>query len=72
MVAVDGDARAVVISLLRADLENHFGVSDFFLEFGGDIFEADEEEGVGAFDAFSRAVGGGADALADPAEFVQV
>ena len=39
---------------------------------GGDIFEADEEEGVGAFDAFAGAVGRGADALAEPSEFVQV
>ena len=39
---------------------------------GGDIFEADEEEGVVAFDTFSSAVGRGADALADPAEFFRV
>ena len=32
----------------------------------------DEEEVVGDFDAFSSAVGRGADALAEPAEFFQV
>ena len=45
---------------------------DFFSAVGEDIFEADEEEGVGAFDTFARAAGRGADALADPAEFVRV
>ena len=28
-ISSDGDARAVGIALLRADLANHFGVSDF-------------------------------------------
>ena len=69
-VAADGDARAVGIAILWADLANHFGVSDFFSSVGGDIFEADEEEGVGAFDAFASAVGRGADVLAEPAELV--
>ena len=55
-----------------ADFANYFGEIDLFAAFGGDIFEADEEEGVGAFDAFARAVGRGADALAEPAEFVGV
>ena len=72
MVAADGYARAVGIALFRADLANQFGVSDLFLAVGGDIFEADEEEGVGAFDAFVRAVRRGANALANPAEFVRV
>ena len=54
------------------DLANHFGVSDFFSVVGGDIFEADKEESVGAFDAFASAVGRSADALAEPAEFVRV
>ena len=40
--------------------------------FGRDIFEADEEEGVGAFDTLASAVKRGADALAEPAEFVRV
>ena len=66
-VATDGDARAVGIVIFRADLANQFGVSDLFSAVGGDIFEADEEEGVGAFDAFASAVGRGADALAEPA-----
>ena len=57
MFAADGDARAVGIALFRADFANHFGVSDFFLAVGRDIFKADEEEGVGAFDAFARSVG---------------
>ena len=70
MVAADGDARAVGIDLLRADLANHFGVSDLFSAFSGDIFEADEEECVGAFDAFASAIGRGADALVDLAEFL--
>ena len=34
--------------------------------------EADEEEGVDDFDAFASAVGRGANALAEPVEFVQV
>ena len=57
---------------MGADFADHFCVSDFFAAVCGDIFEADEEEGVGAFGAFSRAVGRSADALADPAEFVGV
>ena len=61
---------AVGIALFRADLANHFVVSDLFLVVGGDIFEADEEEGVGDFNVFSRAVRKGSDALADSAEFV--
>ena len=72
VVATDGDARAVGIGFFGADFSNHFGVSDFFAAVCGDIFEADEEEGVGAFDAFARAVGRGANALAEPAEFVGV
>ena len=71
-VAADGDARAVGILFFGADFANHFGVSDFFAAAGGDIFEADEEEGVGAFDTFARAVGRGNDALAEPAESVGV
>ena len=67
-----GDARAVGIALLWADLANYFGVNDFLSAVGGDIFEADEEEGVGSLDKLSSAVGGGADALAEPAEFVGV
>ena len=51
-VDTDGDARAVGILLFGADFSNHFGVSDFFAAIGGDIFEADEEEGVGVFDTF--------------------
>ena len=69
-VAANGDARAVGVLLFEADFANHFGVSDFFAAVGRDIFEADEEEGVGDFDVFARAVGRGTDALADPAEFV--
>ena len=71
-VAANGDARAVGIALFWADLANHFGVSDFFSVVGGDIFEADKEEGVGAFDKFASAVGRGEDALAEPADFVRV
>ena len=41
VISADGDARAVGIILLWADLANHFGVSDLFSVFGGDIFEAD-------------------------------
>ena len=48
------------------------GVSDLFAAICRDIFEADEGKGVGAFDAFARAVGRGANALADLAEFVRV
>ena len=72
MVAADGDARAVGITLFWADFANHFGVSDFFSAFGEDIFEADEEEVFSAFDAFASAVGRGADALAEPEEFVRI
>ena len=70
MVAADGDAREVGIALFWSDLANHFGVSDLCSAVGRDIFESDEEEGVGAFDTFASAVGRGADNLADPAEFV--
>ena len=62
--------REVGIALFWADLANHFGVSDFFSTVGGDIFETNEEEGVGDFDAFASAVGRGANDLAEPAEFV--
>ena len=55
-----------------SNLANHFGVSDFFSAFSRDIFEADEEEGVGVFDAFASAVGRVADALAEPDKFVRV
>ena len=65
-----GDARAVGIALLWSDLANHFGVNDFLSAVGGDIFETDEEEGVGSLDTLASAIGGGADALSDPAEFV--
>ena len=63
MIAANGDARAVGIALLWAELANHFGVSDFFSLVGGDIFKADEEEGVGSFDTLASAFGGGADAF---------
>ena len=69
MIAANGDARAVGIALFLADLANHFGVSDFFSAVGGDIFKADEGQGVGAFDVFASSVRRGADALAEPAEF---
>ena len=72
MIAANGDARAVGIVLLWAYLANHFGVSDFLSAVGGDIFEADEEEGVGSLYTFSSAVGRVANALAEPAEFVRV
>ena len=71
-ISANGDASAVEIALLWADLANHFGVSDFLSEVGGYIFEADEEEGVGSLDLLASAVGGGADTLAESAEFVGV
>ena len=70
MVAANGDARAVGIALFRADFANHFGVSDFFSAVGRDIFEADEEEGVGAFHTLANAVRRGANYLAEQVEFV--
>ena len=72
VIAADCDARAVGIALLWADLVNHFGVSDFLSVVGGDIFEADEKEGVGSFYTLASAVRRGADALAELAEFVLV
>ena len=72
MIVADGDTRAVGIALLWADLANHFGVSNFLSAVGGDIFEADEEEGVSSLETIASAVGRGADALAEPAEFVRV
>ena len=69
-IAADGDAHAVGIALLLVELANHFGVSYLFSAVNGDIFKADEEEVVAAFDTLASAVGRGADALADPAEFV--
>ena len=71
-ISTNGDARAVGIALLWADLANHFGVSNFLSAVGGDIFEADEEEGVGSFDTFASSIGRGSDALVEPAEFVRV
>ena len=38
-ISADGDARAVGIALLWADLVNHFGVSDLLSVVGGDIFK---------------------------------
>ena len=38
----------------------------------GDIFETDEEEGVGTFDTFFQSLGRGADALAESAGFIGV
>ena len=61
-----------MIALLWVELANHFGVSDLFSAVGGDIFEAHEEEGVDSLDSLATAVGGGADALAESAEFVGV
>ena len=52
-VATDGDARAVRIGFLGADFANQFGVSDFFVAVGMDIFKSDEKEGVSAFGAFA-------------------
>ena len=69
-ISSNGDARAVGIALLWTDVTNHFGVSDFFSAVGGDIFEADEEEGVGSLDSLACAVGGGANTLAEAADFV--
>ena len=71
-ISAYGDARAVGIALLWADLANHFGVSDLLSAVVGDIFKADEEEGVVSLASLASAVGGGADALAEPAEFVGV
>ena len=71
-ISSDGDERAVGIALLWADLANHFGVSDFCYAVGWDIFEADEEEGVGSLDSLACAVRGGANTLAEAAEFVGV
>ena len=71
-ISADGDARAVGIALLWADLAKHFGVSDFFSAVGGDIFKADEEEGVGYLDLLACDVGGGDDTLEEAAKFVGV
>ena len=70
VIYADGDARPVGIDLVWTDLANHFGVSDFLSAVGRDIIEADKEEGVGSLDTLASAVGGGADALAEPADFV--
>ena len=55
-----------------AEFSNHFGVSDLFAAVGRDVFEVDEEEGVHSFVKFAQAVGRGANALAEQAEFVGV
>ena len=70
MIAANGDARVVGIALLWSDLANHFCVSDLFSAVGGGIFEADEEEGVGAFDTLASAAERGSNALAETAKFV--
>ena len=71
-ISSDGDAHAVGIALLWADLVIHFGVSDFCSAGGWDIFEADEEAGIRSLDSLACAVGGGANNLAEVAEFVGV
>ena len=71
-ISADDYVRAVGIALLWANLANHFGVSDFFSAVGGDTFKAYEEEGAGSLDSLACAVGGGANTLAESAEFVGV
>ena len=66
-ISSDGDVHAVGISLLWANLANHFGVSDFCSAVGWDIFEADEEEGVGSLDSLACAIGVGANTLVEAA-----
>ena len=66
-ISADGDASAVGIAFLWADLTNHFGVSDLFSAVGGDVFEADEEEGVGPLDSLACAIGVGANTLVEAA-----
>ena len=61
-----------MIALIWEDLANHFGVSDFGSAVGWDVFESDDEEGVGSIAALACDVGGGADALSEAAEFVGV
>ena len=71
-ISTDGDARAVGIALLRADLVNHFGVSDFRPALGWDVFQPDDKEGAGSLDVLACAVGGGADTLAEAAKFLGI
>ena len=56
-ISSNGDAHAVGIALLWADLANHFGVSDFCSAVGWDILEADDEEGVRSLDSLACVVG---------------
>ena len=70
VISAAGNARADGIALLWAELANHFGVSDFLSAVGGDIFEADEEEGVVSLYTLASAVKRGANASADPAKFI--
>ena len=46
-----GDARAIWILLVRFDLADNHGVSNFVLSVSGDILKLDEAEGVFAFHA---------------------
>ena len=71
-ISADGDARAVGIAFLWADLTNHFDISDFGSAVGWDVLEPDEEEGAGSLDVLAYAVRGGSDTLAEAAEFVGV
>ena len=71
-ISSDGDECAVGIAFLWSDLAYYFGVGDFGSAVGWNVLELDDEEGVGSLDALACAVGGGANTLAEAAEFVGV
>jgi hypothetical protein len=71
-VATDGDASAIRVGFFGTDLADHIGVSDFLAAVQRYVFVVNDIEGVCAFDAFGGAIGCGANALAEAAQFVGI
>ena len=71
-VSTDGDAGAIGVGFFGTDLADHFGVSDFLAAVQQYVFVVYDIEGVCSLDAFGGAIGGGANALAEAAQFVGV
>ncbi len=72
-VPTDGDAGAVRVILGRTHFTDNPGVGNILASIRGNIHVGDGSKGVGAFDAFaSRAGVVGANALAEPTEFIGI
>jgi len=72
VVATDGDASAISVGFFGTDLADHFGVSNFLAAVQRYVFAVNDVEGVCALDAFGGAIGCGANALAEAAQFVGI